>query len=199
MTEGDPVESVKKGLADIILGIEDILEVKGVGVTGSGRYFVGDFVGADVVINEITAQAKATFEIDNTVDTIFEIGGQDSKYISLKNGSVVDFEMNKDGDNFNPPSFEGFKVVGGPNQAISNSYINGKRRYSKTYSYFLSPKSQGKFSIKQATIEIGDKIYKTLPIHVVITAAVTKPGSNIMAEPAMIQPLQYNRPAMADI
>ncbi len=95
MTEGDPVESVKKGLADIILGIEDTLEVQGAGVTGSGRYFVGDFVGADVVINEITAQAKATVEIDNTVDTIFEIGGQDSKYIFLKNGSVVDFEMNK--------------------------------------------------------------------------------------------------------
>ena len=95
MTEGEPIESVKKGLAEIVLDLEDVLEVQGVGVTGSGRYFVGDFVGADVVINEITAQAKATFEIDNTVDTIFEIGGQDSKYISLKNGSVVDFEMNK--------------------------------------------------------------------------------------------------------
>ena len=92
----------------------------------------------------------------------------------------VDFEMNQDGDNFNPPSFEGFKVVGGPNQAISNSYINGKRSYSKTYSYFLSPKAQGKFSIKQATIEIEGKIYKTLPTQVVITAAVTKPkdGNN---------------------
>ncbi|TET16216.1 MAG: CoA activase [Dehalococcoidia bacterium] len=95
MTEGEPIKSVKKGLADIVLGMEKLLEVQGVGVTGSGRYFVGDFVGADAVINEITAQAKATIEIDSTVDTIFEIGGQDSKYISLKNGSVVDFEMNK--------------------------------------------------------------------------------------------------------
>jgi predicted CoA-substrate-specific enzyme activase len=95
MTEGEPIESVKKGLLDIARGIENQIEVQGVGVTGSGRYFVGDFVGADVVINEITAQSKATIEIDNTVDTIFEIGGQDSKYISLRNGSVVDFEMNK--------------------------------------------------------------------------------------------------------
>jgi activator of 2-hydroxyglutaryl-CoA dehydratase len=70
MTEGEPIESVKKGLAEIVLDLEDVLEVQGVGVTGSGRYFVGDFVGADVVINEITAQAKATIEIDNTVDTI---------------------------------------------------------------------------------------------------------------------------------
>jgi len=92
----------------------------------------------------------------------------------------VDFEMNQDGDNFNPPSFKGFKVVGGPNQAISNSYINGKRSYSKTYSYFLSPKAQGKFTIKQATIEIGNEIYKTLPIKVVVTSAVSKPknGNN---------------------
>ncbi len=95
MTEGEPIESVKKGLLDIARGLEDLVEVQGVGVTGSGRYFVGDFVGADVVINEITAQARATIEIDNTVDTIFEIGGQDSKFIRLKNGSVIDFEMNK--------------------------------------------------------------------------------------------------------
>ncbi|RLD18810.1 MAG: protein BatD [Caldiserica bacterium] len=92
----------------------------------------------------------------------------------------VDFEMNKDGDNFKPPSFDGFKVVGGPNQAISNSYLNGKRSYSKTYSYFLSPKAQGKFTIKQATIEIGNEVYKTLPIQVVITSAVSRPkdGNN---------------------
>jgi len=95
MTEGEPIESVKKGLVDIAKDMEGLVDVQGVGVTGSGRYFVGDFVGADVVINEITAQARATIEIDDTVDTIFEIGGQDSKFIRLKNGAVVDFEMNK--------------------------------------------------------------------------------------------------------
>ncbi len=95
MTEGNPVESVKKGLRDIGHEINDLVEVRAVATTGSGRYFVGDFVGTDLVINEITAQAKATLDIDSTVDTIFEIGGQDSKYIRLKNGAVVDFEMNK--------------------------------------------------------------------------------------------------------
>ncbi|OGP34234.1 MAG: CoA activase, partial [Deltaproteobacteria bacterium GWC2_56_8] len=54
-----------------------------------------DFVGADIVRNEITAQAVAAAVIDPGVDTIFEIGGQDSKYIALKDGVVVDFEMNK--------------------------------------------------------------------------------------------------------
>tara|TARA_R110002049_G_scaffold56423_1_gene155603 strand:+ start:1857 stop:3686 length:1830 start_codon:yes stop_codon:yes gene_type:complete len=92
----------------------------------------------------------------------------------------VDFEMNKDGDNFNPPDFKGFRVVGGPNQAISNSYINGKRSYSKTYSYFLSPQSRGKFKIGQATIEVDGETYKTLPVEVEVTAAVEVPkdGNN---------------------
>ena len=66
----------------------------------------------------------------------------------------VDFEMNKDGDNFNPPDFANFIVVGGPNQSVSNSWVNGKRSYSKTYSYFLSPKKRGAFTINQATIVI---------------------------------------------
>ena len=95
MTEGNPIESVRKGLREIGQEIKDLVEVGAVATTGSGRYFVGDFVGADLVINEITAQAKATLDMDRSVDTIFEIGGQDSKYIRLKNGAVVDFEMNK--------------------------------------------------------------------------------------------------------
>jgi predicted CoA-substrate-specific enzyme activase len=95
MTEGNPIESVKKGLKDVGHDIKDLIEVQAVATTGSGRYFIGDFIGADLVINEITAQARATLDIDKTVDTIFEIGGQDSKYIRLKNGAVVDFEMNK--------------------------------------------------------------------------------------------------------
>ena len=102
------------------------------------------------------------------------------KTLGINERLRVDFEMNQDGDNFVPPSFKGFNVVGGPNQSISNSWINGKRSYSKTYSYFLAPKSQGKFAINQATIEIDDQIYKTTPLNIVVTAAVTKPkdGNN---------------------
>jgi len=72
-----------------------LCEIKGVGTTGSGRYLTADFVGADLVRNEITAQATAAIYIDPKVDTIFEIGGQDSKYISIDDGVVIDFEMNK--------------------------------------------------------------------------------------------------------
>ena len=71
------------------------VRIRGAGTTGSGRYLTGDMIGADVVRNEITAQAAAAAAIDPSVDTIFEIGGQDSKYISLRDRAVVDFEMNK--------------------------------------------------------------------------------------------------------
>jgi predicted CoA-substrate-specific enzyme activase len=94
-TAGRPLEAVRQGLADAAAECGDRVNVIGVGSTGSGRYLIGDFVGADVVRNEITAQATAAVAIDPEVDTIFEIGGQDSKYISLDSGVVVDFEMNK--------------------------------------------------------------------------------------------------------
>ena len=92
----------------------------------------------------------------------------------------VDFEMNQDGDNFKAPAFSGFTVVGGPNQAVSNSWINGKRTYSKTYSYFLEPTGRGRFTIGQAEITVDGNIYKTSPIQVEVTAAVDKPtdGNN---------------------
>ena len=94
-TAGRPIEAVRQGVRIIGEKVGDKINVKGAGTTGSGRYLIGDFVGADIVINEITAQAKAAADIDDSVDTIFEIGGQDSKYISLENGVVIDFEMNK--------------------------------------------------------------------------------------------------------
>lgn len=94
MTAGQPLDAVRTGLAIVGETVADKVEIKGVATTGSGRYLTGDFVGADTVVNEITAQATAAALIDQEVDTIFEIGGQDSKYISLENGVVVDFEMN---------------------------------------------------------------------------------------------------------
>lgn len=87
----------------------------------------------------------------------------------------IDFEMNRDGDNFVPPDFKDFQVVGGPNTSVSNYWVNGKRSYTKTYSYFLAPKKQGSFTIKQAKIEIEDKIYKTFPVTIKVTKAIEKP------------------------
>lgn len=95
MTGGRPLEAVKRGLDEVGAEIGELVDIVGVGTTGSGRYLTADFIGADLVRNEITAQAEAAIAIDPEVDTIFEIGGQDSKYISIDNGVIVDFEMNK--------------------------------------------------------------------------------------------------------
>ncbi len=94
-TAGRPLEAVREGLRRVRESLGGEPEVLGAATTGSGRYMTGDFVGADTVRNEITAQARAALHIDPSVDTIFEIGGQDSKFISLRGGRVVDFEMNK--------------------------------------------------------------------------------------------------------
>ncbi len=94
MTAGRPLEAVRKGLEIVGSEVRGLVQILGAATTGSGRYLTGDFVGADLVINEITAQASGAAIVDPGVDTIFEIGGQDSKYISLEDGVVVDFEMN---------------------------------------------------------------------------------------------------------
>ncbi|AFS77435.1 CoA-substrate-specific enzyme activase [Gottschalkia acidurici 9a] len=94
-TLGDPVEAVNKGLKELESEFKNKIKVAGVGTTGSGRYMVGKLIGADIIKDEITAQGKAATTIDKNVDTIFEIGGQDSKYISCKDGVITDFEMNK--------------------------------------------------------------------------------------------------------
>ena len=93
-TAGDPEGAVRKGLASIRERFGAV-RFTAVGVTGSGRERVGKRIGADAVRDEITAQAKGAAHWVPEVDTVFEIGGQDSKYISIQNGEVVDFQMNK--------------------------------------------------------------------------------------------------------
>ena len=87
----------------------------------------------------------------------------------------VDFSMNDDGDNFTPPNFEGFKVIAGPSQQVSQSWVNGKSSFNKTYSYFLLPTQQRAITIRQASIEINGQIYKTSPIKITVTNAVEQP------------------------
>ena len=95
LTAGRPLEAITEGLKRVGGKLAGRVRIMGAATTGSGRYLTGDFIGADVVRNEITAQATAAAAIDPTVDTIFEIGGQDSKFISLEHGAIVDFMMNK--------------------------------------------------------------------------------------------------------
>lgn len=94
MTAGKPVDAVKEVFRNLLKDGAGQVRIIGVGVTGSGRYLVGSFVGADLIKNEITAQTRAGIEIDADAD-IIEIGGQDSKLVLKRNGVVVDYQMNK--------------------------------------------------------------------------------------------------------
>ncbi|HEY0046650.1 MAG TPA: BatD family protein [Flavobacterium sp.] len=87
----------------------------------------------------------------------------------------VDFAMNADGDNFTPPSFEGFKVIAGPSQQVSQSWVNGRSSFQKIYSYYLLPTQRGTLTIRQASIEINGQIYKTTPLKITVTAAIEQP------------------------
>ena len=94
-TMGKPIEVVQDLLRSLQQQIGEKIEILGAAATGSGRNVVGDFLNVDLIIDEITAHARGAVEIDPHVDTIFEIGGQDSKYISIANTYPLDFDMNK--------------------------------------------------------------------------------------------------------
>lgn len=94
-TRGNPKQAVRDGLASLAQRVGSRAHVVAAGVTGSGRTMIGNLIGADAVRDEITAQASAAAAADPLVDTVFEIGGQDSKYIGLAAGQVADFQMNK--------------------------------------------------------------------------------------------------------
>lgn len=96
-TAGKPVLAVQTGLNKILEQANAAnreYDIQGVGTTGSGRNLAGALVGADIVKNEITAHAVAAATYIPNVQTILEIGGQDSKIIILRDGIVTDFAMN---------------------------------------------------------------------------------------------------------
>ena len=114
---------------------------------------------------------------------IFTIQGQVSfeakvskKRLGLNERLRIDFEMNENGDNFNPPNFINFHVVSGPQQSVSRSWVNGVQSFSKTYTYFLTPKKKGKIVLGQAEVNINGEVYKTSPIEIEIISAVEKPN-----------------------
>ncbi len=94
-TKGKPIEVTQELFRELLDKTGDKIEIIGTATTGSGRNVVGDFLNVDLIIDEITAHARGAVEIDPEVDTLFEIGGQDSKYVSIVNTYPLDFDMNK--------------------------------------------------------------------------------------------------------
>ncbi len=94
LTQGKPIETVQQGLKQIKQQLPKGIEIRGVATTGSARYLAGVIVGADLVKNEITSHAVAALQYIPQVQTIIEIGGQDSKIIIIRDAIVADFGMN---------------------------------------------------------------------------------------------------------
>ncbi|NLA59408.1 MAG: 2-hydroxyglutaryl-CoA dehydratase [Firmicutes bacterium] len=93
-TQGRPIQAIQSGLRMLEKEVPSSLNIMGVGATGSARQLTGVILGADIVKNEITAHAVAAMHCIPDVQTVIEIGGQDSKMIIIRDGVVVDFAMN---------------------------------------------------------------------------------------------------------
>ncbi|RZJ72404.1 BatD family protein [Flavobacterium sp.] len=98
----------------------------------------------------------------------------------------VDFVMNGQGDNFSPPNFEGFQVVGGPSQSVSQSWVNGRSSFQKAYIYFLRPMKKGTLVIRPASIEIEDQTYRTNAVKINVTDAIQRPRQPGEPEPVNV-------------
>jgi len=94
-TRGRPLEVLKEGYRELLRICPAGFELLGIGTTGSGRHLAGALLQADVVHNEITCQLRSAVQVVPDVDTVFEIGGQDSKFIRARDGKILDFAMNK--------------------------------------------------------------------------------------------------------
>lgn len=95
--------------------------------------------------------------------------------IALNERMRVEFKMNVNGNDFTPPNFVGFQVVGGPSQSFSQQWINGKGSMTKSFTYILKPNKTGKQYIKPATMNYEDKTYSTQTVEINVTGAVNKP------------------------
>jgi hypothetical protein len=88
----------------------------------------------------------------------------------------VEFSINKQGaDNFVPPNFKNFKIVGGPSHSVSQSWINGKATFSQKYSYIIKPLRKGEFNLPSASIELDGKKLQSKPVKIIVTEAVEVP------------------------
>ncbi|ARN78147.1 BatD protein [Nonlabens spongiae] len=95
--------------------------------------------------------------------------------VALNERLSVEFKMNVDGDDFTPPNFEGFQVIAGPSQSISQSWVNGRSSMSKSFRYVLQPTKTGKLTIKHGVMTYEGRPYKTDIIEINVTGAVSQP------------------------
>ena len=95
--------------------------------------------------------------------------------VALNERLSITFEMNVDGDNFTPPNFEGFQVIAGPSQSVSQSWVNGRSSMTKSFRYVLQPTKTGQLTIQHGVMNYEGRPYKTDMISINVTGAVAKP------------------------
>lgn len=118
---------------------------------------------------EVKGSNKITISNDNNLPEPLKVKFEakvSKKSIALNEKFRIEFSMNFDGDNFTQPLFNGFNILSGPSQQVSQSWVEGKSVFNKTYSYFLMPKQKGPLTIEAASIEFSGKIYKTDSIKI---------------------------------
>ncbi|MEN8139447.1 MAG: BatD family protein [Bacteroidota bacterium] len=98
----------------------------------------------------------------------------------------IDFNINKKTGEITPPDFSDFAFLGGPSTSVSQSWVNGKSSYNKTYSYFLMPKNVGKFKIREAKIKVDGITYRTKPITITVVESNAKPKSSDSNDPSVL-------------
>ncbi|CAL2102518.1 BatD [Tenacibaculum sp. 190130A14a] len=111
----------------------------------------------------------------NAQDTVFKAAVSKNK-LGVNQRLRVEYSINKQGaDNFTPPKFTNFKVVGGPSQSVSQSWVNGKASFSQKYTYILQPKRKGEFTLPAASIELGGETIKSNTVKIIVLNAVELP------------------------
>lgn len=115
--------------------------------------------------------------------------------IGINENVRIEFYMNFDGDNLEIPNFQasGFRVISGPSQMVSQSWVNGRSSFNKAYSYTLMPLKKGKLTIKNATIEFNGQVYKTQPVTITVGNAVAQQQNPYANNPYYNQQPQQQR------
>ncbi|UCD73477.1 MAG: 2-hydroxyglutaryl-CoA dehydratase [Candidatus Bathyarchaeota archaeon] len=87
------IETVKHGLAELE-SQSDGVEIRSVGCAGSGRALMMLILGGDIKKTEILAHTTGALHYYPAVNTIFDIGGEDCKIITLEDGVWKNYIMN---------------------------------------------------------------------------------------------------------
>lgn len=93
------------------------------------------------------------------------------KEVTLGQRFQVEFSVNQEGQDFRPPSFQGFRVLGGPNTSVSTFMDNSGTRYNISYGYVLQANKVGEYTIDPAFINVDGKTYRTEAISIRVSEA----------------------------